>query len=227
MERLIRLYRVGSSPIALAVLLAVNALPLVGVLLWGWNLWSILILYWLENGIVGLLNVGKMALAQGWGGGGAAKLVLIPFFLVHYGLFWLVHGVFVLFALPLFANVGSAFIDGDPFPAQLGPNWDAILWAGIALAISHVASFGLNYIGRREYLTATPGGQMFAPYARVFVLHLTIILGAFVSIALGNPIGALVVLVVLKTAIDVALHLREHAGVGPPAAAPARLAGQA
>ena len=64
MERLIRLYRVGSSPVALAILIAVNALPLVGVLLWGWNLWSILILYWLENGIVGLLNVGKMALAR-------------------------------------------------------------------------------------------------------------------------------------------------------------------
>jgi hypothetical protein len=217
MERLIRLYRVGSSPIALSVLVAVNALPLVGVLLWGWNLWSILILYWLENGMVGLLNVAKMGLAQGWGGAGAAKIVLIPFFLFHYGLFWLVHGVFVLFALPLFANVGAALTSGDPLIARPGPNWNAILWAGLALAISHVASFGLNYIGRREYLTATPIGQMFAPYARVFVLHLTIILGAIVSAALGNPIGALVVLVVLKTAIDVALHLREHAGFGPGA----------
>lgn len=227
MERLVRLYRVGSSPIALGVLLAVNALPLVGVLAWGWNLWSILILYWLENGIVGLLNVGKMALAQGWGGAGAAKIVLIPFFLFHYGLFWLVHGVFVLFALPLFANVGAALTSGDPGVAQPGANWNAILWAGIALTISHVASFGLNYVGRREYLTATPIGQMFAPYARVFVLHLTIILGALVSVALGNPIGALVVLVVLKTGIDVALHLREHARFAPAAVAQARTAGVA
>jgi len=226
-ERLIRLYRVGSSPVALGILLAVNALPLVGVLLWGWNLWSILILYWLENGIVGLLNVGKIALARGWGGAGAAKIVLIPFFLLHYGLFWLVHGVFVLFALPLFANVGAALTSGDPGIAQPGPNWNAILWAGIALAISHVASFGLNYVGRREYLTATPIGQMFAPYARVFVLHLTIILGAFVSAALGNPIGALVVLVVLKTAIDVALHLREHTAVAGPAIAPVGMASRA
>ena len=89
MERLIRLYGVGSSPVALAILIAVNALPLVGVLLWGWNLWSILVLYWLENGIVGLLNVGKIALAQGWGGAAAAaKIVLVPFFLFHYGLVW-------------------------------------------------------------------------------------------------------------------------------------------
>jgi hypothetical protein len=132
-----------------------------------------------------------------------------------------------LFALPLFANVGSALASGDPFVARLGPDWNAILWAGLALAVSHVASFGLNYIGRREYLTATPIGQMFAPYARVFVLHLTIILGAFVSVALGNPIGALVVLVVLKTAIDAVLHLREHAGFALAAVAPARTAGVA
>jgi hypothetical protein len=42
------------------------------------------------------------------------------------------------------------------------------------------------------------------------VLHLTIILGAFVIGAFGTPIAALVLLVGLKTLIDVGLHLREH-----------------
>ena len=123
--------------------------------------------------------------------------------------------------------MGAALMGGDPMNAQPGPDWNAILWAGLALAISHGASFALNYIGRREYLTATPIGQMFAPYARVFVLHLTIILGALVSAGLGNPIGALVVLVVLKTAIDVALHLREHSGVASGAVPQVRPAGVA
>ncbi len=30
---------------------------------------------------------------------------LVPFFIVHYGIFWVVHGVFV-FTLPLFAGIG-------------------------------------------------------------------------------------------------------------------------
>jgi hypothetical protein len=53
---------------------------------------------------------------------------------------------------------------------------------------------------------------MFAPYGRVIVLHLTILFGAFVAALLGAPIGVLIILVVLKTAFDLRLHLREHEG---------------
>ena len=81
---------------------------------------------------------------------------------------------------------------------------------------SHGASFFLNYLGRGEYLTATPGGQMGRVYGRVVVLHLTIIFGSFVVAFLGSPIGALLVLVVLKTAFDLGLHLRERRTSGPP-----------
>jgi hypothetical protein len=52
---------------------------------------------------------------------------------------------------------------------------------------------------------------MFAPYGRVVMLHLTILFGAFIIAILGAPIGALIVLVVLKTAFDLRLHLRQHA----------------
>ena len=53
MLRLFSLYQIASAPAAIALLIASNLLPLVGVLFWGWNLWSIIILYWIENGIVG------------------------------------------------------------------------------------------------------------------------------------------------------------------------------
>ncbi len=65
MERLIAWYRIGSSIGAVVALLAANAIPLVGVLFFGWNVWTILIVYWLENGIVGVFNVLKMAYAEG------------------------------------------------------------------------------------------------------------------------------------------------------------------
>jgi hypothetical protein len=51
---------------------------------------------------------------------------------------------------------------------------------------------------------------MFAPYGRVVMLHLTIIFGAFIVAILGAPIGALLVLVVVKTVFDLSLHLRQH-----------------
>ena len=35
------------------------------MLVFGWNVWTILIVYWLENGIVGVFNVLKMLKAEG------------------------------------------------------------------------------------------------------------------------------------------------------------------
>jgi energy-converting hydrogenase Eha subunit C len=52
---------------------------------------------------------------------------------------------------------------------------------------------------------------MGAPYTRVVILHLTIIFGAFAVALLGQPIGALVVMVLLKTGVDLAAHLGERA----------------
>jgi hypothetical protein len=149
-------------------------------------------------------------------------------------MFWFVHGIFI-FALPLFlgGNGSCATTPLDQGPIGVGPfgvgpfgfggdvvqqcgnafgtiNWTSIWIGATALFLSHGASFLFNYIGRGEYLTATAGGQMAAPYARVVILHLTIIFGAFVVAILGAPIGALLVLVVLKTIFDLGLHLRER-----------------
>jgi hypothetical protein len=227
--RLFSLYRIASAPAAIALLIGSNLLPLVGVLFWGWNLWSILILYWIENGIVGAINIPKMLLARGDGASAVSssggRIFLVGFFCVHYGIFWFVHGIFVWFALPLFAGFRAAVEEpgvtftpgGFELPGLFtgtvtssGPRAELFVWGAIALLVSHLASFFLNYIGRREYLTRSVAVQMFAPYARVVVLHLTILFGGIITAFLGQPIGALVVLVVLKTVLDLALHLREH-----------------
>ena len=48
------------------------------------------------------------------------------------------------------------------------------------------------------------------PYARVVVLHVAMLVGGFLSMAMGEPAAILFVLVVLKTALDVNFHLRER-----------------
>jgi len=121
---------------------------------------------------------------------------------------------------PLFPDGAGGVIPGSvdvsPSAVVRGPDLSAVAWGALGLAISHGASFVFNYVGRREYLRVSPGRQMFAPYGRLVILHLAIILGAFVSITIGSPIGALIVLVILKTIVDLALHLREHGvPIGP------------
>ncbi len=216
MERLIAWYRIGSSVGAVAALLVANAVPLVGVLFLGWNVWTILTIYWLENGVVGVFNVLKMARAEGpepTGAGvvatvngrpvvGSGKRVLIPFFIVHYGVFWLVHGIFIL-TLPQFQAFGgeSAGIANDP---------GAVLFVLIGLALSHAVSYRYNYIGRGEYLRTSVSAQMSAPYGRLMVLHITIIIGGAAIAMTGAPSAAVLILVLLKTALDLGFHLAEH-----------------
>jgi hypothetical protein len=48
------------------------------------------------------------------------------------------------------------------------------------------------------------------PYVRVVVLHITVLVGGFLSMAMGEPVAILFVLVVLKTILDVNFHIRER-----------------
>lgn len=248
-ERAVRLAQASSSMTSLALLVAFNMIPLFGVLFWGWNVATLLVLYWAENGIIGLLNVPKMLIARGpesprdesartSGRPTVSGIARVPFFLVHYGIFWVVHGIFV-FTLPLFVGMRSTVdrvVDGTTFElvpgsssfgafswaqesfggpvATNGPDLSAVAIGVIGLAISHGASFVINFVGRREYLRISPAAQMFAPYGRLMILHVTIIFGAIVSLSIGSPVGAIVVLVLLKTAIDLVLHRREHERLG-------------
>ena len=52
--------------------------------------------------------------------------------------------------------------------------------------------------------------------ARLIILHITIIIGSFFVIGLGQPAFLVALLVILKTAADLFFHLREHARAATP-----------
>lgn len=234
---------------SVASLLTANLLPLAGVLFLGWRAFDVVFLYWLENVVIGVINVLKMAtckpttepgktnesvdrLAEVLGAGKGdpdlqamrdfsnelregsadqrfeAKFFFIPFFTVHYGLFCLVHGVFVCVLLG----------GGGPFTNPFSAAFEAlgrfgILAAVIGLAASHLVSFVTNYLGRGEYRRLTLADLMAQPYGRIVVLHIAIVFGAFLVVAFGSPVWLLVLLVAGKTWYDLKLHLKEHRGV--------------
>ena len=91
------------------------------------------------------------------------------------------------------------------------------IWASIAaLFISHGVSFLTNFIGQREYEGASVRALMTAPYSRITVMHLTLIFGGWTILLIGMPAGALVVLVLLKTAVDLQAHRKEHSAILRP-----------
>lgn len=194
---------------AVALLVAANLVPLAGVLFFAWDVRTILVMYWLENGIVGALNIVRILAARGSGGtlmqGPPLRVAMAAFFTLHYGLFWLVHGIFVMLI-----TSGNGFFSGFQTPLDVVAADPQILLGALALLVSHLASLLLNFFGRDEYKRVSPASQMFLPYVRVFVLHFTIVLGAFLVIGLGQPAGLVVLLVLFKTIFDLGLHLFER-----------------
>ena len=202
-------------------LLISNALPLLGVLFFRWDLFTIMFLFWIENVFLGIINVPKMLLAQGQANvtgpmpTNVRSFVITPvlnvfvtaFFMVHYGMFTAIHGVFV-FVL---------FGGNSMRPSSMGPSLDAVLphvqrmWVPVAAIIaSHLVSFFVNYIGQEEYRRVSVQQQMAVPYGRIVVLHLVIIFGGIAIQLLGAPWAAIALLVVLKTALDLAAHVGER-----------------
>lgn len=200
------------------LLLAVNVVPLIGVIWLGWDVRGLMLLYWSENLIIGVMTIVKMLAAAP-----IAGLFSSAFFAVHYGGFCAIHGLFILamtggdfesvmnggesswpFFLIFFEIlfvVVKAVIDVAP------PIW---FLAFGALLISHATSLILNFFVRGERNEASGANLMGSPYVRVIILHITILAGGFAVLAFGSPTAMLVLLVILKTAVDLVFHLREH-----------------
>ncbi len=95
--------------------------------------------------------------------------------------------------------------------------------AAAALFLSHGVSFFVNFLGKEEYLTVSPDRQMTEPYSRVVVVHVTILAGGFLADSLGAPLAALILLVLLKTVMDLLAHPREHLKAGMRSTRPEQL----
>jgi hypothetical protein len=194
-------------------LVAGNAIPLVGVLAFDWSVAVLLVVYWVESGVVGASFFAKILRARGeddpdalpaleFGDRSVASFVgnsnrsIAGFFALHYGAFWVVHGAFVA---DLVGMPGTGPVDALPLASSLA-----------GLGGYHVASFWLHFVVGDEATRQGPATLMVEPYRRVFVLHLTVVVGGFVVAALGAPVALVAVLVLLKTLLDVRGHWREH-----------------
>lgn len=217
-------------------LLGANLIPVAGVAFLGWQVVDVLLLYWLENIAIGAINVLRMAVSRGKPGvgdsgidrkiraaieavpqtpavrpnriGATIKFVLIPFFIVHYGLFCWAHLSALTFLFDY--KPGGAF-----GPKALGPS---SYWvAAAALGFSHLFSFASNFIGNGEYRRTTPSQLMQRPYGRIVALHISIVAGGALVQILDQPVYMLIVLVAVKTVMDVRLHSRERNKFAAPA----------
>jgi hypothetical protein len=188
--------------LSLLSLVAANLVPVIGVTALGWDLGTMMVLYWAESGVIGLFNVLKMLRV-----GGFAGIPIVVFFLVHFGGFMLVHFVFTyaLFVEPALKTEGAYPVFAPAVADLFLSLWPALL----ALFISHGISYRVNFVGRREFVGRTLNQQMGQPYARIFIMHIAIILGA-AAMKGGHRLAPLYILIGLKTGVDLWSHWWER-----------------
>ena len=149
----------NSRPSSIILVLA-NLIPLVGVVLYEWNVLEILLLYWTESVVIGLINVMRMISCQTDnilaglgqytgrkemppelqknippGALHAIKFFIIPFFVLHYGGFCYGH----LMAVTGFFSTSGFQGGGSEALAQV---WQWDFWIAVAaIGASHLFSF--------------------------------------------------------------------------------------
>ena len=177
-------------------LVAANLVPLAGVLFFEWTVYELLLLFWAENLIIGAYTVARMVTLYTRNGDGRV-LFTIPFFCFHFGIFTLAHGAFVMGHLRPEGGLESPVI--------------VSLWLPfLALIISHGASFVGNFLRGQEYRGMKSEKVMMAPYQRVVIMHLTVLGSGWLISVFGEPLLALVLLVMLKAGTDLVTHVHEH-----------------
>ncbi|MFN3701637.1 MAG: DUF6498-containing protein [Alphaproteobacteria bacterium] len=196
----------SANPLLLAGVILGNIAPVFGVIFFEWSLFDIFYLYWAENVLIGFMVIVRM-LVVGAASGIAmlfGSINFVIFFCFHYGLFCMVHGT-ILF--DLFGNDVQLAKSVSKHPELLIAFAFNGAQDGFLIALSGIALIvvieGLKAMREDKAEARLPVAVMFRPYGRILVLHTAILLGGFAAQSLGEPVSALIFLIVLKIIYDI------------------------
>lgn len=167
-------------------------------------------IYWIQSVIIGLFNFLRILMLKNFTTQAmkingkevlptkAVKISTAFFFLFHYGFFHLVYATF-LGALPIILREEKIFSGGF-----------YLLFTAIVFMIN----YGIEFYKEQATITdeiPNLGVVMFMPYFRIIPMHLTIIIGGFIS-ASGSFFNTdtsflvIVLLMGIKTVVDLITH---------------------
>lgn len=171
---------------------------------------EVLWIYWSQSVIIGIFNFIKMITLKDFSTEGfkqgnrqmlptrATAISSAIFFLFHYGFFHLIYAVF-LGVFPIISNSNVSSSGSMYFLLSTG-----------MFFISYLIEF-IN--SRKEQTDELPniGAIMFAPYARIIPMHLTIIFGGFIGAAgsffsTNTNVAVITLFIGIKTVVDLITH---------------------
>lgn len=185
-----------------------NLMPVIGVLFFDFDAMNIIFIYITETIIIGLFTVPKILFARldpdGESKTGlfryfSGRIFISLFFLFHYNMFNFAQ---IALLLPMLSSSGSGV---ESFIRYIIEN-EFMHYVVISIAATHGVSLWFDYILPKMYLKTNPVLVMFIPYPRIFIQQFVAIFGAFLLIAFGAPVLMLILLQLLKIAVEIFTH---------------------
>jgi hypothetical protein len=197
---------------SVALMLAGDVVPLVGVLYWGWDAFVLLMLYWTETVVIAFWTLARIGLTPPETSARPSIFQTLRrnrgtvlFFALHSGIFMFVHLVFLL-----------VLFSGDWFAKTGGPiAFLCAIFIGSGIWIPLAFTIASGAVSLATALRAAPSAprddwsMVGGLYKRIVIMQLTIIAGAFFVEAIGS-IVPLVIMTVLKLLVDLRFPLFAH-----------------
>ena len=171
--------------------------PVAGVALFGWDAWTIILLYWIETWFIGADAFVRMSIAEGRPERSSSAAPTTPpsrgcllgMFVLQFGMLLWFTGMLVLVAVPLMLGGGSI---AAPLAFSV-----AVVVSALVQGWEH-----RRFMSSDAYLWVTPMSQARAPVSRLLVIVLTVTAGTFIG-ALVPFVPRSLVVIVCKTVGDV------------------------
>jgi hypothetical protein len=173
----------------LVLLLTNNASPL-----------TIVLAYFLETIIIGILHVYKLIMVVKYGKkddleskGSLPGFGVILFFIFHYGFFITVQLILIF----------SIFFSSVSVKNELLSDVNGLIIVLISILVTNMFYVYNNFIQTKKYKEYSPQSILFKPYLRIFIQQFVVILSGFVIMIFLNGMAPAVILIVLRFLLDV------------------------
>ena len=199
---------IGQRKIQIFIILIGNAVPLAGFVLWQWNTFQIIFLYWMESFVVGIFSLLEVWILEEQGdqidNGMPPPLVLV-FMLVYFSILFLYFaGVCRVLGAKDFENQLDVF---KPFIPQI------IIFA-VAFLISHSIRFWQFTIRAKKKELSTLI-HFSNPFLRLVVVHLLLVTGMFWIYYKHASLIFFAVMSLAKSLIDYGFYAWHEAHIPP------------
>ncbi len=225
------MHKLNSSDI---ILILANFVPIIGVLFWDWSLFSMLIGYWVETGVIVIYTFAKIVYTLKissptqytlLGTINAFGVIAISFGnILVCGIFMFAHLVFIVGASSVFPDWNG--LTGFDLLRSSLPNMITMF---TVLMISHGYSFFYNFIKGGEAqniklsiaenpsinLMLSINNILGSLIKRITFTHFVLLIGFFIIILTKSPPYMAIFFILLKTWLDLGFHKKKHAQTIP------------